>query len=462
MATRDFKEEFQDSFTSSNILAEIDPANPTKDVLGQNLSIPALLSAFITTQSQHQQTIYSLLADLDDTNKDAINTLITKNNLSARTLEQALQDHCKKSQGIDNKELLFLINKPPKEFGTEDKCSDTALRNVESFSGDTASNESNLNVFLRDIFALSSTNSLSEATTISVLCRKLTGSAVILIDNFITQKGGIRSVTLPDICLQLERKFITTYSPLAADTKLHSLTQGHMTYAQLQAQVQKFVKLATRMEPEETRSQLIKVKENTSFLLALSQEDRQCINQENSHRATSGLTALSLDQMVDLLIRTTSDKLSLREAVMAVEAQHPIPPQHPGAGQPPPVLPGQQVFKVDMPYNNRGRGGHRGRGRGAYNNKAQENRQNNNNNQGNLYNNKVNRGKNFNVRGQARKFVTCEMANVPKNACLHCASTTHLFGSLQCPYVNTPLMATPCKNCGRGVHMTASCQSKTQ
>ena len=92
---------------------------------------------------------------------------------------------------------------------------------------------------------------------------------------------------------QLER-FITTYSPLAADTKLHSLTQGHMTFAQLQAQVQKFVKLATRMEPEKTRAKLIKVKDNTSFLLALSQEDRQCINQENNHRAASGLPAQSL------------------------------------------------------------------------------------------------------------------------------------------------------------------------
>ena len=57
------------------------------------------------------------------------------------------------------------------------------------------------------------------------------------------------------------------YSLLAADTKLHSLTQGHMTYAQLQAQVQKFVKLATRMEPEETRAQLVKVKENTIYLI---------------------------------------------------------------------------------------------------------------------------------------------------------------------------------------------------
>ena len=78
MASRDFKEEFKDSYDSSNILEELDPDNPEKDVLGQNLSIPALLSAFITTQSQNQQTIYSLLADLDGPNKDAINTVITK------------------------------------------------------------------------------------------------------------------------------------------------------------------------------------------------------------------------------------------------------------------------------------------------------------------------------------------------------------------------------------------------
>ena len=101
MAAQDFKEEFKDSFMLSNILQDIDITDPTKDVLGQNLSIPALLSAFISTQSQNQQTIYTLLADLDGPNKDTINAVITKNNLSARTLECALQDHCKKSQGID-------------------------------------------------------------------------------------------------------------------------------------------------------------------------------------------------------------------------------------------------------------------------------------------------------------------------------------------------------------------------
>ena len=197
MATRDFKEEFQDSYdTSNNLVQGLDPANPTKDVLGQNTSIPALLSAFITSQAKNQQQIYSMLATADDTNRDSINDLITTNNLTARTLEQALHNHCKKSQGIDDKELLFLINKPPTEFGLEEKCSDTALRNVETFSGDTASNESNLNNFLRDIFALSITNSLSEYTTVSVLCRKLTGSAVILIDTFMNQRGGMKKVTL--------------------------------------------------------------------------------------------------------------------------------------------------------------------------------------------------------------------------------------------------------------------------
>ena len=86
MAAQDFKEEFKDSFQMSNILQDINITEPTKDVLGHNLSITALLLAFISTQSQNQQTIYSLLADLDGPNKDAMNAVI-KNNSSARTLE---------------------------------------------------------------------------------------------------------------------------------------------------------------------------------------------------------------------------------------------------------------------------------------------------------------------------------------------------------------------------------------
>ena len=467
----EFKDEFADTFVSSNIIPTLDVTDHNKDVFGENLSMPALMTRFINAQAQSQTEIFKALASEDVDKQTQINNWVTKSNIVARKMEEALMIHCNKNEGIDTKALQFLINTPPDTYGIETKCSDSALKTLDTFSGDYQNNESALTTFLRDVFALSSTNNLTEATTIAVLTRKLAGTAHILIDSYIESKGGLTNVTIKGICHQLERKFIVTYTPLAADTKLHSLSQGSMTYPQLQAQVTKLVKLACRLEDEATRPHMIKLKETSCFLLALSQEDRHLITLENTQRANASLQSLNLEQMVDFLIKSTADRLSLREAVM-----------HVGGGSSAAILPStappsdpnlEGTVSAVSPYipqgASRGRGQRRGRGRGrGYQRENMPDTQfrgrgkNNSPQPFNTHNDKVNKGRNFQMRGQAKGFVDHKLAGVSEHACLHCGSLTHKLNSKSCPYHDTPLYNAPCRCCGKGAHMTALCVAVPQ
>ena len=52
----------------------------------------------------------------------------------------------------------------------EAKASDTGLRMISAFLGDSLhSNESDLNVFLREIYSLTQTNALTEHAAVSVV-----------------------------------------------------------------------------------------------------------------------------------------------------------------------------------------------------------------------------------------------------------------------------------------------------
>ena len=121
-----------------------------------------------------------------------------------------------------------------------------------------------------------------------------------MLENFVIQQGGPTKLNLKQVVGHLERKFIIQSSPLHADAKLHNLTQDGVTYSQLQAKVQKLVKLAVRLEKEDKR---VKVKECSAFLMAISTADRILLNAENSRRANENISALSLDQMVNFLAK---------------------------------------------------------------------------------------------------------------------------------------------------------------
>ena len=64
----------------------------------------------------------------------------------------------------------------------------------------------------------------------------------------------------------LERKFLMVSSSYLADSRLHEIKIGELSYSQLHAQITRLAKLATRLEPKDKREPLIRVKENSAFL----------------------------------------------------------------------------------------------------------------------------------------------------------------------------------------------------
>ena len=463
---------FVSSFQASNKLDKVDLDNPMELALGTEASVPALIQSFIHCQAQTSNTLIELLGQkvtgnvtindkqYDETGqKDYLSKLASRQNLLSRQLEHQLHQHVQLQKGIDSREELHLINEAPKEFGSEEKVSDSGLRLIDTFSGDTSQNETALNKFFKDIFALAQTSNLNEQTVISVILRKLSGSATILIDEYVKQNGGIKNVKLSQIVSHLERKFLTTFSPLNAAAQLHSLQQQGMTYSQLQATCQRLSRLSCRLEPEASKEALIRVKENTGFLMALNQADRLFINTENVRRASNSLAPLTLDMMADALITHNADKLAFKDHQVFMAQE--IDQQEFPVGQ---VQQYKQRGNGRYNYNNRGRNVEtphvtrqdqgqeiqppllRGNGQRRGNYRGSRNYQNNN------------RRQNVQRRYQRVPFITTEMANVEKHACIMCGSKDHQMKDSRCPYKDDPKMPSPCKHCLVGCHPHMRCQ----
>ena len=247
--------------------------------------------------------------------------MATQQNLLARQLEKNLHGQIALQSGAHPQADLHLINAPPAKWGISEKVSDSSIKLISEFSGDSSDNEQELSLFLRGIFALSKTSDLSEKTAVNVLFRKLTGSAYILTDQFLANAGP--DVKMANIIRLLESKFLAHCSPLSAESALHGLSQGSLTYVQLQAKCTKLAFLATRMEGPATRETVKKLKETNAFLMAISTADRVVIRNENERRATHNLPQLSLSQMADTLQTLASEKASYaRDPVLA--AQEPV------------------------------------------------------------------------------------------------------------------------------------------
>ena len=453
-AVKEYEEIYADNVDGvTNLLSKLDLNDPSKSVIEKQESLSLMLEQFIRAQSATTSSLIKFVGGQCTENKtingeemtpvqqrNILVDLANQSNLMSRQLEKNLHTHLNIQLGKETDTDIHLINELPMgdNFGTEQKISDSSLRLIAPFSGDDANNETNLTTFLREIYSVAQTNNLNEQTTVNVLIRKLTGSAQILIDNFVSQRD-LQNLKLQEVVAHLEKKFIFIYSPLHADARLHEIKIDNLSFSQLEAQIQRLAKLATRLEPAEKREALTKVKENSAFLMAIGSSDRQLITTENARRSTEHLTPLNIDQMATFLSQRAADKMSYQELIFkaADSSSHAATPQ--------------QEEKIDIvapqpPTRGRGQSRYRG-GRGGYGNR------NRGGNRGGFNGN----GRQFRGSQQRRVFVTAEMAGVPEGACLLCGDHDHKFTDPKCKYKGKKLMPSPCRKCLRGAHPTATC-----
>ena len=241
MSVRNFKSEEPYTLNGNldELLQKLDLQHPSKMVIDEHSSVPQLLLDYISTQTHTNNELLRYISSnltvptqVDGTElsveqqQQQLKLTAEKQNLLCRQIERTLYTHLQEMQGNEILSPQDLINMPPTDFGTEQKVSDNGLRLITTFSGDVDDNETALNTFLREVYTLAQNSNLTEASTISVIIRKVSGSAPGLLDDYVNRKKGHINLSLLQVVSLLERKFIVQISPLHSDAQLHTLSIG--------------------------------------------------------------------------------------------------------------------------------------------------------------------------------------------------------------------------------------------
>ena len=243
--------------------------------------------------------------------KEFLENLTKKNYLVTRMIQKRETEKNNKATGSyfdPDREPICLI--PPAIItGDVTQISDSALKLLSSFKGDTENEAENLKAFLRGIYDVAITNKVTEECVIAVLKRKLSGTARRLIDSYIEEFIDPQQPTLKQIVLKLEDRFMSSWQPEVAAAKLSIYSKSPtQTYQSLEGEISELTGLAARGEEAATRTQWIKQKKISTFKQAINEEDRQIIYRENQSRTITGLPEMNMSQMVDYLIKYYSEK----------------------------------------------------------------------------------------------------------------------------------------------------------
>ena len=531
MALRDFRdtEQYRNSVQDvTNILGRVDLVNPEVNIIPKEASTYELLKIQAEAQSQTLSEALSFikgivpLAETNDQHQlmadqaggkvnvqvqqNYLTQIAEKNNLLTRMLQQRHQEKNNKTCGSYFDPLRDPICMIPAEIatGNQTQVSDSALKLLPSFLGDTDKEHENLRTFLRAVYDVAITNRLTEACTKAVLRRKLAGTARKLIDSYELEMEKPDHPSLKEIVLKLEDRFMADLQPELANARLSMLKKTpNQTYQKLEGEISELAVLAARGE-KENKAMWIKQRKIEVFKAAISEEDRQLLSRENQSRNITGIAEMNLSQAVDFLIKNYSEQNAFMEAnqikkypsndIESIQTVHESEPKSKKKKKKELALAKKaiedqkikdelfQIYETNRsnPQPNPPRGRGRGRGNGRFGNRGRGGQWNNgtprngnggkpwNNGNGGDWNNGNgghwsngnggNRGNGHKPNGIPRKFVTPAMVNVNPNSCLKCNSPTHRFQEQdKCIYGAGSLMTKPCPSCNEGGHHSSIC-----
>ena len=526
-------------------LEKVDVNDPSQIFLDKNTSLMQILKIQSETHSETLRDICEYLKNVQppqnetvDTaglitenagekvsvqaKKDFLDNIAKKNILRTRVLQKIEDDKEAKTRGSYINPTRETIIEIPESIstGTVETISDSGLKLLKSFQGDTDHEAQKFQQFLNDLFDVAETNDLSEKAVIKVLKRKLENNARQLLKKIMhdfAQKS--KQPTLKEIVLRFEDRYCSELQPEVAKAKLSIYKKGkNQPYQLMEGDIHELCHLAVRGEEVTNTAEWIQNKETAVFKQAISDEDRKIINTENQTRILTHLPELTVTEMTDLLMKRSSDAKAYTTASNLIN--------QPKIGDSDSI---QQITEhkskrqikrekaqirkaaeenkieekawalLEQHKNNfssnrgrgRGRGGYHNRNNGRFQNSNQNSYQNsgggsgysnnNGNNNGNNYGN--NNGNNYgnnngnnhgnnngrwknNQNGskqdgtKPRKFVTPQMANTDPHSCLKCNSPNHRFSETdKCIYGNSNLMVRACSSCGVGAHHWKACIS---
>ena len=513
-AINNYLEEYKDSVEDTRtILGKIDLDTPQDNVIEADTATMTLLKIQAETQAEAigetlnfiKNNLPHLTANLDGHTPLSVaeqnlqlDTIGKKNFLATRMLQQRQQENQRKLEGEDFDAKREPICEIPPSIATNntDHVSDTALKLLPVFHGDTDSEADNLKQFLRQVFDVAQTNKLNEKCVINIIRRRLSGTATKLIDIYVKEQAT--TPTLRQCVLKLEELFMTSWTPEIANAKLSLYKKKpSQTYQALQGEIAELVDLASRGEEPDTRQTWIKSRRVGVFKQAVSEDDRQLISRENQSRAKTGLNEMNLSQMTHFLIKIYSeqeafstvshlktsrkydeetvqvintksktqvrkDKRQQKKADVEAQTKEALYAFHQQTGQgftfPNKGYGGarnnqnKNGYGGNTSYNKNGNSSFNKNGNGRFKGRFEKNNPNFNQKGGNR-----NNSNNKNTT-KPRKFVTPSMVGVNQNSCLKCNSPTHRFQEeSKCVYGTGNLMTRPCFNCQEGGHHQNIC-----
>ena len=509
MATKTYDDQYQPAIQDTiDLLEKVDLNNPTDNIIDPKASTLELLKVQQEIQAQtlgktleFVRTLVPLVDHADpyqlmgaqpgdkipvQQQQTYLQDLAQKNYLITRMVQQRENERNTKTKGTyfdPTREPICEI--PPEiDTGTNSTITDSSLKLLPTFKGDTNHEAENLKTFLRAIYDVAITNTLNEKCTKNVLKRKLQGTARKLIDSYEQEfKDVVDRPTLKEIVLKLENRFLVEYQPEVAQAKLSMyVKQPNQTYQVVEGEISELATLASRGENITNKQEWINMKKIAVFKQAVNDEDRAHLQKENQARSIIGLPEMDMSLIVYFLNKIYSEKNAFSTASNL--KNNPKSQADNDSlnvikeGQPKSKAQQKKDKKVqaemkqleeekkvkDQLYalymnnpNNSNRGNFRGNNRGNFrgNNRGgkgkwQGGRGNFNQGKPNQFNN----GKpGSSTVTKPRKYVTPEMVNVSPHCCLKCDSPSHRFQETnKCAYGKSNLMTGPCKNCKKGGH----------
>ena len=450
---------------SKDWLKELDILDSTKNIIPKSATVHQLISLQAENQKETIEKLVSLISKMigdsgeEKEIKSSLTDIVMKNNAITKMIQARNNEATIKAKGSYFDPLRTPICVPPEAIkdGTKDEVSDSALKLLQTFKGDTEEESDNLKSFLRQAFDISVTNKLTEQATKAIIMRKLGSTARKIIDSFVDEfLNDPEKPSLNDIIIKLEDRFAATLSPELANAKLNMLKKTPtMTYSQLEGMIAELTSLASRAEVGDKKAYLLQRRTDV-LKQAISESDRLLLARENQSRSINGLGDLNLSQGIDLLIKYHSEKLTFQQvntvmnapkyneedSLCAVkESSDDDEKEEDDSSDKDTEIDSdeikQELYDGFLKYQER----NKKRGKIQYNNTNME------------------KPGNVGKRGKPpKKFVTYKMVNVNPGCCLKCNSPSHKFSQEKsCIYGEFDLQTKACSSCKRGGHSESVC-----
>ena len=409
----------------------------TNELLNQqSIAIATLLKKLPDTDTEH------LRNDVDDpmTGSAAAIRLMeqtTHTNLVHRHVEKAKLTQIQTSgDKVTNVSLIHDIN----TFGPTDEVKEGILKTLPDFSADDESSqeatEQALDMFLERFVATVLTSNLSATASQALLYRKLSGTALVLLKDYMKiQSPRDEGEKLRIMIYALEQRFLISANPTLASARLRKIQKGNLTYAQLQAKISKLALYCTLDEHESRRSEVSQEKGLTQFKLAISETDRLLLHNEDKQRLKTDLPPLTL-MGASMFLEAHYNEKNVYHSISHNMEQMGTTESHINN------MINQHVnnrFQPKNPEDN------------------YDTYQRNNWKQGKNYTN------NKNIRPtqkyHAKTKPTNESLGLEKNSCLLCGLKGHFYQKCR-RYPNMEPHATLCKTCNKGAHTRYLCKQQ--